>query len=390
MRLSVAPDRNRCPPNIRVCAKSSRGARLEYDLELDRVRGQVESLGARRVLLQLPDGLKGLRWCVVDELEGCGVEVIVDGGHAWGVCDLALERARLLGADALIHYGHLDVKRPLKLGGVSVVMAPARYRWESPEAALERLADALAQFRVIALSSSVQHSDDLLLVARFLRERGHTVYIGRSPLPHFRVGQVVGCDVAAASSVSAHVDAHVCVSGGIFHAVGVAIATGKPTIALDPYRGVVERERVEGFVRRLLARKLRDLSEAAEARAFAVIVSAKPGQRRLDLALRAVSELRRAGRRAELVVLDEVTRDELLNLSGVDALVNTACPRLGLDDLELFEGLTVVNIGELKYIISDRLEEYDLRSALAWRMNPGFVSELASGGALRRPAGARR
>jgi 2-(3-amino-3-carboxypropyl)histidine synthase len=102
------------------------------------------------------------------------------------------------------------------------------------------------------------------------------------------------------------------------------------------------------------------LSRAMEVRRFAVLVSAKPGQRRLQVAELVAKALRRSGREALLVVLDEVTREALENLAGFEAFVNTACPRLAVDDAEIFPA-PVVNVGELKYVLKGSLDGYSPR-----------------------------
>jgi len=76
----------------------------EYDLELERVVGEIAKSGAKSVLLQLPDGLKPWAVCIVDYLrEKCDVEIKVWLGSCFGACDLPNADA-----DLVIQFGHAE------------------------------------------------------------------------------------------------------------------------------------------------------------------------------------------------------------------------------------------------------------------------------------------
>jgi 2-(3-amino-3-carboxypropyl)histidine synthase len=77
-----------------------------YDLETGKVISQIRKHEAKRVCLQLPDGLKPYAKEIQDEVvRKTGAEVIIWGGSNYGSCDLPLEVKRL-GVDLLVHYGH--------------------------------------------------------------------------------------------------------------------------------------------------------------------------------------------------------------------------------------------------------------------------------------------
>src|SRR5438876_5948512 len=77
-----------------------------YDLEEDRLVAEITGRGARRLLIQLPDGLKneGPRLASLVR-ERTGADVFVSASSAWGACDLSLDAAARLKADLLVHYG---------------------------------------------------------------------------------------------------------------------------------------------------------------------------------------------------------------------------------------------------------------------------------------------
>ncbi len=98
-------------------------------------------------------------------------------------------------------------------------------------------------------------------------------------------------------------------------------------------------------------------SRAMDVKRFAILVSKKPGQRRMELARR-LKELGEAGGREMLLVyLDNIEPDRLLNL-GVEAAVSTACPRVALDDAAKY-GIPVLTPPEFEVLLgSRRWEEY--------------------------------
>ena len=61
---------------------------MEYDLELDKAAQLVQDSGAKKVCVQLPDGLKPKAQEVVDFLsDKTDAEVFVWSGSCFGACD---------------------------------------------------------------------------------------------------------------------------------------------------------------------------------------------------------------------------------------------------------------------------------------------------------------
>jgi 2-(3-amino-3-carboxypropyl)histidine synthase len=83
-----------------------------FDLEEEKLLSEIEGRGARKILIQLPDGLKqeGPRLARIIRAK-TGAEVFVSATPAWGACDLSLDAARRLKADLLVHYGHNEFLR---------------------------------------------------------------------------------------------------------------------------------------------------------------------------------------------------------------------------------------------------------------------------------------
>jgi len=75
---------------------------MEYDLELERVKSEIEKSKAKKVLIQLADGLKPRATEIAKELESTGAEICIWGASCFGACDLP----DIKGFDLLVHFGH--------------------------------------------------------------------------------------------------------------------------------------------------------------------------------------------------------------------------------------------------------------------------------------------
>ena len=89
---------------------------IEYDLELDRVTSEIKKQKAKRVLIQLPDGLKPYAASIVGELKNklgskSKTEIFVWLDSCYGACDVPSAEAEKLGVDMIIQFGHSEFHR---------------------------------------------------------------------------------------------------------------------------------------------------------------------------------------------------------------------------------------------------------------------------------------
>ncbi len=79
---------------------------MDYDLELDRVVTLVKKNRAKRVCIQLPDGLKPKANDIVEEVEKkTRSKVFIWGGSCYGACDLP-QGLNNIKIDLLVQFGH--------------------------------------------------------------------------------------------------------------------------------------------------------------------------------------------------------------------------------------------------------------------------------------------
>ncbi|MCW3985751.1 MAG: 2-(3-amino-3-carboxypropyl)histidine synthase subunit, partial [Candidatus Bathyarchaeota archaeon] len=83
-------------------------------------------------------------------------------------------------------------------------------------------------------------------------------------------------------------------------------------------------------------RRWANIHEAKQADKIGILIGLKVGQKRLDQALKMKGLVEDAGKKATCFALKEITPEALMQFPTVDAFINTACPRLSLDDAKKF------------------------------------------------------
>ena len=300
-----------------------------FDLEEKRLKKEISKGTAKIVLVQLPEGLKAEGPRLATLIEDAGALAIVSADPCYGACDLALPDAESLCADLIVHYGHSSKTKQER---VPTIYLEARAKI-SVKVAVKKAIPLLEPWSNIGLVTTVQHVHKLDEAKILLLEAGKTVAIGDAGLVKYP-GQVIGCNFSNAQSVSEEVEAFLFVGGGRFHAIGVALATAKPTIIADPYEK--RAYPIHDEVPRILKQRWASISEAKEAENFGVLIGLKSGQKRIKEAVKIKEKLQKSGRKATLLALREITSNTLIQFPNIDAFVNTACPRISLDDTPNF------------------------------------------------------
>jgi 2-(3-amino-3-carboxypropyl)histidine synthase len=304
-----------------------------FDLEEQRLVKEVKRRRSKRVLIQLPEGLKPQGPELAEVIEKTGAVAIISADPCYGACDLAVEEAKRLNADLLVHFGHSQLRRASKRESVQIMYIQAKAKL-SLKKALEKALPLIKPWMRIGVVTTIQHTEQLDDVREALLAAGKRVAVGDAGrLSH--TGQVIGCDFSNARAVLRDVDAFLCICGGRFHALGVALTTAKPTVVADPYEGTaysVDRE-----ADRLIKQRWASIQEAANGKRFGVLIGLKSGQKRLKRALWVSRELQKSGKKSTLLAAREVTPESLLQYPSIDAYVNTACPRISLDDSTRFK-----------------------------------------------------
>ncbi|MFW6383893.1 MAG: diphthamide biosynthesis enzyme Dph2 [Halodesulfurarchaeum sp.] len=292
----------------------------EWDYELDRVAEAVADREADSVGLQFPEGIKRRAPGVVDDLRERlpgDVQVYISGERNFGACDLDTDLMRR--TDVFVHFGH----SPMVEGG-DVIYVPLRSNVDVEPILKEAVAEL--EPGEIGLVTTAQHMNKLEAMRAFLADRGFSVQTHRGDERLTHEGQVLGCNYASAKVPA---DRVLYVGGGGFHPSGLAMDNpDKEVLIADPVNNVIKHASADKFVKQRYAA----IHRALDADTWGVIAGTKIGQRRHDLAESIVAE----NEDAYLITLDEITPAHLKNF-GLDAYVNTACPRITTDDGPQFD-----------------------------------------------------
>jgi len=278
-----------------------------------------------RILLQFPEGLKQKAMEYIEKYRKEGHEIFVSGAACYGACDLALDEARAIHADRIIHFGHapfLKEKLPVEV----------EYMEYNIDADFDKLKEAAGKIKEekIALGTTVQHVHQLGKIKEIFQSAGKIVYTGKGYLAHHE-GQVLGCDHLAVTQFR-DADAIVIIGDGLFHAIGTD--TEKPVYVVQPRSGDVRD--ISDEILRMKKRRKGSIARAIECSNFAILLSTKPGQFRPEIADKMKEELESIGKKAVVITANELSPSSLANLTEFDCYVNTACPRIA-DDVEVFE-----------------------------------------------------
>jgi 2-(3-amino-3-carboxypropyl)histidine synthase len=148
------------------------------------------------------------------------------------------------------------------------------------------------------------------------------------------------------------------IGSGNFHPLGVALATGKRTFAVDPL--LREVRDIGPLKEKILRQRYARIAKAREGKTFGIIIGEKRGQMRKGLAFRLKKMLEEKGKRAYLLYLGEITPENLLPFRKLHAFVNTACPRISIDDAAKFKK-PLLTPAELEIALGERdWEDYEL------------------------------
>ncbi len=285
------------------------------------VKKAIKAQKAKRVLIQLPEGLKTKAQDIVKQIEDLGVDAVLWVDPCFGACDIPDIQAKRLGVDLIVHLGHSPLGPKPKIPVVYV-----EYRSEKdPSLALADNIDVLGDYDNLGLVTTVQHIGFIDKVKGILENEGHNVFIGK-PKRATYPGQVLGCDQSAAKEIEKKVDAFLYFGTGRFHPLGILRATGKPVFCLDIEQGEIEQIKDDTKYDSIATLKKLRFDEAEK---VGLIVTTKLGQNEKDI-FKIKKEIEKMGKEVTLIATDYVSEEKILGME-FDILVNTACPRLEED-----------------------------------------------------------
>ncbi|XP_034497711.1 2-(3-amino-3-carboxypropyl)histidine synthase subunit 1 isoform X1 [Ailuropoda melanoleuca] len=331
-----------------------------YNFEIPKTIWRIQQARAKKVALQMPEGLLLFACTIVDILERfTEAEVMVMGDVTYGACCVDDFTARALGADFLVHYGHSCLgRRSLPVSGMALafLFAGGSFLWiwlPWKQCCYPRFPmDTSAQdFRVLyvfvdiridtthlldsirltfspatslALVSTIQFVSTLQAAAQELKAEYCVSVPQCKPLSP---GEILGC---TAPHLPKEVEAVVYLGDGRFHLEAVMIANpGVPAYRYDPYSKVLSRERYDH--QRMQANRQEAIATARSARSWGLILGTLGRQGSPKILEHLESRLQALGLPFLRLLLSEIFPSKLSLLPEVDVWVQVACPRLSID-----------------------------------------------------------
>ncbi|MDE1860495.1 MAG: diphthamide biosynthesis enzyme Dph2 [Candidatus Micrarchaeota archaeon] len=301
-----------------------------------------------RILLQFPEGLKQKALEYAKKIEAEGNEVVISASPTFGACDLAIDEAKHVKADKLVHFGHAEFHH------VDFNVEYIPYEMTVDLSILKESLPQLSKFETIGLMTTVQHMHQLDAIAQFYRSNGKAVVIGKPFGFAKQKGQILGCDIGSASGIDKQVDAFVYFGGGLFHPLGALLQTTKPFLVVEPFTGKIEF--IDHYRNEYKRRSTGKVLASLKAKKIGILVSTKNGQYNMNLASILKKQVESQGMSAGILVANTFDFDALNNMLEFDAFVNTACPRLAIDDTDRIRK-PLLSANELAEVLRIRKEQ---------------------------------
>jgi len=164
--------------------------------------------------------------------------------------------------------------------------------------------------------------------------------------------QILGCDCYLDSfkePIINESDMILYIGDGLFHPKALLLSqikntNIKPVVIFDPISNKIKEIDMKTIEKQLQHYK-RNLKLYLNTNSIGILVTIKPGQQYFTLAKRLKERLEREGKKVYIFLDDTINLNALENYPFVKVWVNTACPRIGTDDIVNIEQ-PIINIKE--------------------------------------------
>ncbi|KAM9209436.1 2-(3-amino-3-carboxypropyl)histidine synthase subunit 1 [Dugong dugon] len=296
-----------------------------YNFEIPKTIWRIQQAQAKKVALQMPEGLLLFACTIVDILERfTEAEVMVMGDVTYGACCVDDFTARALGADFLVHYGHSClVPMDTSAQDFRVLYVFVDIRIDTTHL-LDSIRLTFPPASALALVSTIQFVSTLQAAAQELKAEYRVSVPQCKPLSP---GEILGC---TSPRLPEEVEAIVYLGDGRFHLESVMIANPNvPAYRYDPYSKVLSREHYDH--QRMQATRQEAIATARSAKSWGLILGTLGRQGSPKILEHLESRLQALGLPFLRLLLSEIFPSKLSLLPQVDVWVQVACPRLSID-----------------------------------------------------------
>ncbi len=297
---------------------------MDYELNIDKVKEEIKKKKPKKILIQLPEGLKPRSREIMKKLKNNkDLEILLDGEAVYGACCIPPEKEREK-YDLIVHFGHTEL-----VPSENVLYVPVESKKEVKEITKKALKETEGE--KIGLTTTTQHLHKLKEMKKTIKEEGNEP-VTRKGDKYIREGQVLGCCFIAATDIQEKVDSFIFIGSGNFHPQGIANSTNKKVIQGNPYNGEVRKIEKGKWMKEREMRK----DKARNSETFAVIETPHPGQTHNKVTKEVTEKLRKKGKEAHIIRMNQITPNKINHLP-FDAFIVNACSRIVLDDWKNYE-----------------------------------------------------
>lgn len=301
-----------------------------YSFEVPKTIHRIRSLGAKRVALQMPEGLLLFATTISDILtEFCpGIETLIMGDVTYGACCIDDYTARAMGCDLLVHYAH-SCLIPVDVTKIKTLYVFVDISIDTTHL-LSTLEHNFSPGKTIAMVGTIQFNATIHGVKSTLEKAGFKVIVPQiAPLSK---GEILGCtspnlDAYAADSP---VDLILYLGDGRFHLESIMIHNPTvPAYRYDPYSRKLTHEVYEHVEMQDLRRGA--IKTAKAARKWGLILGSLGRQGNPHTMALIEGKLEARGVPFINLLLSEIFPGKLAMMGDVECWVQVACPRLSID-----------------------------------------------------------
>jgi 2-(3-amino-3-carboxypropyl)histidine synthase len=325
-----------------------------YDINLEEVVQKIKEKNYKKILLQIPEGLKTYSLDFVSFLEKkVDAEFIVFADPCFGACDVVCSDIRDIGVDFIVQIGHLPIP------SLKDMSPPTLFVNAFVDFDVEKLVKKIIpklDSRKIGLVTTAQHVNLITVVEEALSKQDFEVFVSEGDRRIDAKGQILGCNFSSANTIKDDVDMFLFIGSGTFHAMGLILSTKKPVVSVDPYTFEVKKEEIDELKDMVLKQRYGAIASSRDARTFGILVGLKKGQRRMDLAEDIKRIIESKDRKAIIFAMSYFSSFYLEGIRGVDCFISTSCPRIAIDDYMQYK-IPIITPVELKILLG--LKKWD-------------------------------
>ena len=319
-----------------------------YDINLEKAVDEIKEKNYKKILLQLPEGLKIYAADFVGFLESkTDADFMVYSDPCFGACDLVCSDVKDMGVDFIVQIGHLPI--PCLNGSIPPTMFVNAYVDFDVEKLVKKSISKL-EHKKIGLVSTAQHVHLLKEVKESLSQHDFEVFISEGDSRIDAKGQILGCNFSAANAIKDKVDLFLFIGSGTFHPMGLILSSKKPVVTVDPYTFEVKKEEIDDLKDMTLKQRYGAIASCRDAKVFGILVGLKKGQERMDLAEDLKRMIESKGRKALVFAMNHFSPQFIEGFRGINCFVSTSCPRIAIDDYIQYK-IPIITPVELKILL---------------------------------------